>query len=258
MVRADNDIDLEFDANNVVGDAPLPDVIADGIASFAKIIVDRQDWEVYAGRDCESFVPKAFRIAISPDRDLYVVMFREAYDDSLGLLIHDKIRNVRSAHFEVSYRPMNVPGVIMRRPYIAFADLRGDGGKQNVIQQPAYVVTFSYSVEYHFYEIGPQMQFMHVFAYETRMSNYEDGWETTFVREVTQPSKVRVKVTTKVGPKDSKRPLKEVGDVIFESRGKGDPFWIVQRHVKNRQFDNKLVTIGAHSREDENNFVAGR
>ena len=265
IVRPDNDLDINFDEQNAVGNAELPQSVARNISRLAEETVARQNWRFYVNRTCESFIPKAFRISVSSNLDLYAVMFREESGDTLQLFLHDKIKNVLSySAMGVPYRAKDVEGLELQPPLISFADLRRDGSKQIVIQEPDFLTTFQFAATYRYYDVGPDLQFMQVFVRETRMSNAGDGWGTTFVRELTPIGKGRVKLTTKTGPKDGSSAFKEVGYAILQSRGPGDPFWITERHTRQRTGayyfpdENYLIGIFAGSKENENHFMAGR
>ena len=209
----------------------MPEVVARNISRVAEETVARENWQFYVNRTCESFMPKAFKIAISSNLDLCAVMLRTEGGDTLKIFLHDKSKNVVPySVMDVSYRAMDVKGMELRPPFISFADLRRDGSKQIVVQEPDFLTTFQFAATYRYYDIGPQPNFMQVFARETRMSNTGDGWDTTFVREVTPLGKGHVKLTTKAGAKDGSGSLKDVGYVVLQSRGLGDPFWVTERH----------------------------
>lgn len=270
VVRADNDIDVNFEETNVVGNAELPEAVARNISRLAKNEVALFDWQLLSNRSCEDFMPKSFGISVTTNLDLYAVMFRGPYGhDSFRLFLHDKVgKLVSSKALEVLFRNRDAPGMDLRAPYISFTDLRKDGSQQIVIEEPYFLTTFQQATTYKYYDIGSNLQFRQVFAREARMSNTGDGWETIFTREITPLGKGKVKLTTTVKRSDSAATAKEVGYAILQSRGRGDPFWIVERHPKQRNgtfyFDTENYLIGIfatsfdHDREDENDFMAGR
>jgi hypothetical protein len=185
-------------------------------------------------------MPKTYKVTVDQGHDLYVAILRDVYGYRYVLILNDKTTG------RVTARPPQFSARALRarppleKPYVSFIDLRQNGKRQIVFQEPVRFFDVYLGVIYHYYDVGPDAQLIHVMARETRYSDqmYDHA---RFTRDLTLLEPGRIRLDASLVAQDA--PPRPLGYIELESEKDGAPFRIVTRRALTPEFYGDLLTI---------------
>ncbi len=237
--RLDNDIDPYFDRVESSLADPVPAAVRAKLIDLATDFLIRAGDGRTRGMTCERLLPKTFRVEVTPRRDLYVGILRDVYGYRFALILYDKDTG-RAAGRPPQFSARSLRAAPLEKPYVSFADLRQSGGRQIVFQEPTHFFEVYRGVIYHYYDVGPDLELIHVMAVETRFSDRMYNF-ARFNRELTllEPGRIRLQTSLTTGGE----PTRPLGYVELESKKEGAPFKVVLRRALTPEFYSDLLTI---------------
>ena len=239
-VNADNDIDLDVQTPDGRATEPVPQPVRAALVAIAEETATRIEPARLDKMTCALMMPKTYKVAASPSRTLYVAILRNVYGYRYVLIMHDRESGRITTRLpQFSARSLR-GGPPLEKPYVSFTDLRQDGGRQVVFQEPVHFFEVYLGVIYHYYDISPDMELIHVMARETRFSDQMYG-HARVKRDLTllEPGRIKLETSLLVDG----QPPRPLGYVELESKKAGAPFKVVLRRSLTNEFYSDLVTI---------------
>ena len=237
--RADNDIEPNFDRVESPSAERVPAAVRAKLVEMATDFLIRAGDMRTRGMTCDRLIPKTFRVVVTPRRDLYVGILRDVYGYRFTLIMYDKDSG-RAAARPPQFSARSLRTAPLEKPYVSFIDLRQDGGRQIVFQEPTHFFEVFRGVIYHYYDVGPDLELVHVMARETRFSDRKYDF-ARFNRDLTLLEPGRIRLQLSLTPEG--QPARALGYVELESKKAGAPFKVVLRRAMTPEFYSDLVTI---------------
>ena len=246
LVTADNDIRLEGDDRPSGKPVAIPAAVADQLRAAARGLLARAGRERTEGLTCRDLFPGTYRISEPGHHQLFVARIYVEYAWGFyHLILYDPATGAVTEHpprIWASWTDeFGAKDELIRPPFVSASDLFQDHHPQVVFEERAHNGNMWNAVIYHYFAVRPNLTLTRVLAREARSLGISrrDG---LFVRELTQlsPSRLRLDTLNVSGPRSSKRT--ELGYVLLESPGPDRPFRVVERHPKDPQKFDCLVT----------------
>jgi hypothetical protein len=262
----DNDIRIRTEDRQPGHAVPMPDAVARSIDAATEWVTrpsrDKALWKEEHQTDlsamqCRDVYPGAHVVRLKDGLELYAVHAQSWVASWLLLVVYDPASGKatpKPAYVNTKWAGSEDP--LLKKPYVATADLRGDGHQQIVVEERAHNGTLYNAVVYRYFDIAPDLALTNVMALEARTVDPFSNDEAMVLRTMTTLDNRRLRIDQSYATGKKKI---AGGYAILESSGPGVPYRVVERHgVKKeasshfRLSDGTLITM---SEEEDDGFL---
>ena len=254
LATNDNDIRIRGDLRPPGHPVSVPSPVASKLHALAKKLLEERNPAFRVELTCPELFPEIYRISQPRQRELYVAEIELGFEQGFfSLVLYDPATGSVTQNPPLIWskwtQSFGAGDPLLKAPFVSSANLFQDGHPQIVVEEYVHNGNMYNGVIYHYFEVGTDLAFTRVLARETRvLATSDDGM---FVRDLTQLSPTRIRLTTcEVPAKDSKQ-CKPIGYVILESTAPGKPFHAVERHPLDTRDSWGLVTFMDQSPGDD-------
>jgi hypothetical protein len=234
----DNDIRIQAEDRQPGRAVSMPDAVARSIDAATEWVT-RPDRDTSSGKDekflaylaamrCRDIYPRAHVIRLRDGLELYAVHAGSWATSWLLLIVYDPASG--KATPKPAYVNLKWAGSkdrLLKKPYVATADLRGDGRWQIVVEERAHNGTLYNAAVYRYFDIAPDLALTNVMALEARTVDPLSNGEAMVLRTMTtlDARHLRIDQSYATGKKKISG-----GYAILESTGPGVPYRVAERH----------------------------
>jgi hypothetical protein len=233
----DNDIRIRAEDRQPGHAVPMPDAVARSIDAATEWVTrpsrDKALWKEEHQTDlsamrCRDVYPRAHVIRLKDGLELYAVHAQSWVASWLLLVVYDPASGkatAKPAYINLKWADGKDP--LLKKPYVATADLRGDGHWQIVVEERAHNGTIYNAVVYRHFDVAPDLSLTNVLALEARsIDPFSDGHPIVLRATTTLDNRrLRIDQSYVTGKKKIAG-----GYAILESTGPGVPYRVAERH----------------------------
>ena len=264
----DNDIRIGAEDRQRGIAVPMPDAVARSIDAATEWVTrpsrDMSLWkegETYqadlAALRCRNVYPRAHVIRLRGGLELYAVHAQSWVTSWLLLVVYDPASGKatpKPAYVNLKWAEGKDP--LLKKPYVATADLRGDGRWQIVVEERAHNGTIYNAVVYRYFDIAPNLALTNIMALEARTLDPLSDDEAMVLRTMTTLDSQHLRIDQSYASRRRKIPF---GYAILESTGPGVPYRVAKRHGTNKaasqHFTMGDATLITMSEEEDDEFL---
>lgn len=235
--RLDNDIEI-LDGAPRGPLAPMPEAVAqaiepatDWVTRPIRNIANGQREAIakeLAKTRCRDVYPFANIVPLKNGRSLYAVHAKSAFAHWLLLVVYDPATGKATPKpASVNLRWTGPKDPLMKRPYISFTDLRGDGHEQVVVEERGHNGTLYNAAVYRYFDLTDDLVLTNVLALEARAADPDPRDEAVIERTLTSVDATHVRIDQVYV---SGKNRISGGYAVLESAGRGKPYRVRERH----------------------------
>jgi hypothetical protein len=262
----DNDIRIQAEDRQPGHAVPMPDAVARSIDAATEWVTrpsrDKALWKEEHRTDlsalrCRDVYPGAHLIRLRDGLELYAVHAHSWVASWLLLVVYDPASGKatpKPAYVNTKWAGSDDP--LLKRPYIATANLRGDEHWQMVVEERAHNGTIYNAVVYRYFDVAADLALTNVMALEARTVDPFSSDEGMVLRTMTtlDNRRLRVDQSYAIGKKKIAG-----GYAILESTGPGKPYRVMERHDVKKAASPELTmsdaTLITMSDEEDDEFL---
>lgn len=251
--------DIEF-GDHVAGKRiPVPPVVADAIdGQLAKV---RAHLGQLAGEPAEKIrlSVRTFRLEAPARRRLYVF---EINDDGwaryYSVLVSSNGKAATRAltgvwGYWLDGFATEKPLFLIRRPFIRFSDLDGDGARELVFETYAHNGDMYNAAEDHYFKVGSDLSLTSILVVERIVVVPSLSTDPTgppiLTREIVRDGKNRLRINVYLSQFERRNQRKLVGYYFVSREGSSSPYHFVSQTVLNQKYKGVLVSLSEESPE---------